>query len=859
MTSLHFDIDSLKTILDQLNAPDALDAHPWTSTAFVKEAAGQNPDLQNVSPGKQLVHALESVFAGAMPGVSPRRGKRLDTNWGEFGLLAALYFAPLKFGTAIPNSLRDAWGRIDQSILLYQFGRADGLTEEQVQAYKLVGDESDVAPNSTLSDWHRKGIQQLAQAIQTRENFLQDSSSMQKQAGDAERGGAGSSSARKNRKIVWRVVLALILLLIVWGGFKAWRVYSLATVVWEDANQMRGLGLSEPSVESIQLAGPRLATLREDFHALREETGPFLWIGSLFGWVPEYGGDLASARDLVILGDSMLTAADTTYQAMSPLLDVITETNSQSGFDSARFTEILNDAQPQLREAQTSVEEAVQARSRIDVNRLSPRVREAMTNYVDKMLPWMQDGIIIANEFPRMLGASDEGPKTYLLLAQNEDELRPTGGFITAAGTLLLQDGQISSLKFEGSGNLDNWDKAYPSAPWQLQQYMNSPVLVLRDTNWFVDYPTAALYAEYLYSYQNDHSVDGVIAFDQHLLIEILRATGPVEVEGSSELIDANNVVEYMRAQKVPPGGSSNPNSVSWDSKAFINKLTSSLLKRLLGGDFKWEQLALVLVQALDEHHVLFQFDNPALTPVLVRRGWDGAVRPGTGDFLMMAEFNVGFNKTNAVVESQLAYEVNLSDVKAPSAWLSVKHVNHAVTLPCLPSHYMQQTLIGENEQYFESDYPIDRCYWSYIRVYTAPGVELLNANPQTIPAESMILDQAVPPQVDVLGPEDEIQEAQGFGFLKLVQGGETVETNLRFGLPASVLKQPAGSDSWSYQLRVQKQPGTLAVPFTIRIQLPEGAVVQSMPVGAAFENGVILLETTLRVDLELEIVFTLP
>lgn len=856
--SSHFDIDSLRSVLDQLRAPESLDAHTWIHAAFVKAAVAQNPEWEQASPGKQLAYALETVFESIQPSVPPRRGKRLDTNWGEFGLLAALYFAPLKFGTMIPNSLRDAWGRIDQSILLYVFGRAEGLTEEQVQTFKLVGNESDVAPNSTLSDWHRKGMQQLAAAIEAREKFVQDSSSMQRQAGIPGRGGAGKPSTRANRKVVRRVLLVLLLLLIVWGGFKAWRIYSLATAVWDDVNAMRGMGLTEPDVAALQTAGPKLSILSEDFHALRKESEIFLWLGPLFGWVPEYGGDIASARNLVIMADSMLSASDKSYQALAPLLDVITNTNSESGFDSEQFAEILKEAQPQLIEAQELVEEAVQARERIDLERLSPRAREAMT-YADKALPWMRDGLVIALEFPRMMGASDEGPKTYLLLAQNEDELRPTGGFISAAGTLLLQDGQIGSLTFQDSGSLDNWTKAYPSAPWQLHQYMNSEVLVLRDTNWFADYPTAVLYAESLYAYQNDHSVDGVIAMDQHVLVQLLSVTGPVNVEGSTEAIDASNVVAYMRAQKVPPGGESNPNSVAWDSKAFINKLTGALLERILGGGFQWEQLARVVVQALDEKHILLQFDNPALTPILVRRGWDGAVRPGTSDFLMTVDFNMGFNKTNAVVEKQLSYEVDLSNLESPGAQLRIAHTNSAVDLPCVAAPYMQQTLNEiEKYEYFESDYPIDRCYWGYVRIYGAPGTELLAANPQSIPGESMIRGLSVPPQVDALGREEEIQGVQGFGFLKLVPGGETVETTLRFGLPASIVQKDADG-AWMYQLRVQKQPGTIAVPFTLRIQLPAGAVIRSMPQGAVFENGLVILETDLRVDLELTVVFTVP
>ena len=118
----------------------------------------------------------------------------------------------------------------------------------------------------------------------------------------------------------------------------------------------------------------------------------------------------------------------------------------------------------------------------------------------------MKDGLSVAEELPRLMGATSEGPKTYLLLVENQDELRPTGGLVTAVGTMLMQNGRISSLTFENEdlgGNqqvnpLVDWSKPYPAAPWQLQQYMNSPVLLIRDTSWFTNYPTAALYAETL-------------------------------------------------------------------------------------------------------------------------------------------------------------------------------------------------------------------------------------------------------------------------------------------------------------------------------------------------------------------------
>ncbi|MEW5940945.1 MAG: DUF4012 domain-containing protein [Chloroflexota bacterium] len=700
-------------------------------------------------------------------------------------------------------------------------------------------------------------------SIRAREQYLKDhpleAGEANAQVGAEPDEGPGRSAGRRvtagrARKIAL-VALALFLLAAVWGVVKIRRMYDQALVLWDDVARFRDLAAGEMSVESIRAAGPALQTLREDYLVLKSEADPFLWLGPLLGWVPVYGGDLASIRDLVTVSDSMLASADISYQALTPLLDAMDETTSRSGFDPARFAAILNEAQPQLLEAQQYAFEAVEARERIDVERLSPRVREMVVKYVDRALPWMADGLTLAVEFPRVAGATNEGPKTYLLLAQNEDELRPTGGFITAAGTLLVQDGKISDLTFDSSGILDDWEKPYPSAPWQLRQYMNSPVLVLRDTNWFTDYPTAALYAESLYSYNHDHSVDGVIAFDQHLLVETLRAMGPVQVEGADEPIGADNVIDYMRAYKVPPGGPSNPFALAWDSKAFINKLTASLLNRIAEGEFEWESLVQVLIQALEEHHILIQIDNPALTAVAARRGWDGGVRPGQGDFLMAVDFNAGFNKTNAVVESRMTYEVDLTNFEKPIGRLSILHRNNAVGLPCLPAPYLN--FPPNDAKYHESDYPINRCYWDYLRVYMAAGTELLGANPQTIPADWMLHKVEVPPQVDVL--EEDIPGVTGFGLLKVVPGGEEVETNLRFGLPASVVRFLPDLDVWSYQLGVQKQPGTVAVPITIRVRLPNGATVSSMPEGAVFQEGAITLETALRTDLNLVFQFFVP
>ncbi len=853
MISNRTDVEELRAILENFHNPETLNEHPWVSRPFVTGFIAENQGFQNENPGLQLVHAVAELFSRMMPSTSPRHGKRLDTRWGEFGILAAQYFAPLKFGAPIPSSLRDAWGRIDESILLYVFGdEAASLTTEQIAFYKLVGDEPEVAPPSTLSDWHRKGIQRLAETISAREQYLAKQSS----GIPAESAGEKTSPGSRRRSPVWKairaamlILLLLVLAALVWGGLKAKRVYDQALVVWDDANRIRDLASSSPNMETIKEVGPLLSTLRQDFGTLKAETEPYLWLGPRLGWVPVYGGDLASAQDLVTLADSVLSSADIAYRAGLPLLDAVNNTSGQSHLDPSAISKLALEAQPQWIEAQRELDKAVAARERLDVDRLSPRLRELIVENVDPLIPLMQDGLTLALEFPRLMGATSEGPKTYLLLAQNEDELRPTGGFITAAATLLIQDGQISSLRFQNSGDLDNWERPYPAAPWQLQQYMNSPVLIFRDANWFTDFRTAALYAEYLYSYTNEHSVDGVIAFDQQMLVMVLKATGPIEVEDAPYPIDANNVIAYMRSAKTPTA--EDLASPDWNYKIFINRIVAALITRMFSGDISWEQLSATLVEGMNERHLVLQLDDSMLTSFLASHQWDGAVRPGNSDFLMVVDSNVGFNKTNAVVKTNLSYDVDLTDPTAPTGQLVVTHQNNAAKdVPCIHRNTSEE-IPGEE------DYPINRCYWDYLRVYTLADTELLGAAVQTVPSEWMILQRTVPPQVDIL--EEKIEGVRGFGTLKVVPGGQSLATNFRFSLPAGVVEVQPGSGLMVYRLKIQKQPGTLGVPITIRIHLPNSASVQKAPSGAVVQDQNILFETALTTDVEVEVDFLVP
>jgi hypothetical protein len=857
MSTIHSDAEILRNILENRDDPQLLDCHPWVSRSFVKDTVARNQHLQKERPGQQLLAALAELFLNTMPGTPPRRGKRLDNHWGEFGILAAQYFAPLQFGAPVPSSLRDAWGRIDQAILLYVYGDQTAvLSERDAAAYKLVGDEPEVAATSTLSDWQRKGIQRLADAIPAREKYLgtlagANSSSEQPAVASAKplRGSPSPGSIGKKllplRNALLPVLTLLLLIALAFGGYKARAIYGLALTVRGDMSQLQGLKASATDLTAVTEAGPLLSRSRQDFEALVNEVEPMVWLGPWLGWVPVYGGDLASGREILDMADLLLESTETAYVAFQPLMTTL---QGEAGLDPAQLAFLLNEAQPELIRARRLFDQAVQLRAELNLARLSPQTRALIEDTLDTLMPVMDDGLTVAMALPHFLGAASDGPKTYLLLVQNEDELRPTGGFITAVGTLVVQDGQVLRLTFVDSGELDNWERPYPLAPWQLDQYMNSPVLVLRDSNWFPDFPTSALYAESLYAYSYSHSVDGVIAFDQHMLVLILEALGPLMLEGEPEPIGAGNVIAFMRSSKSPPAGQ--PLPAGWSRKGFMDRITKAILVKIFQGqDISWEKLGKALFQGLDQDHLLLQLDDAALAQVIARHGWDGALtKAEEGDFLMVVDTNIGFNKTNAVVAASLSYDVDLSDPAYPVGTLTVTHHNNASSeVACL--QWGGQRSAGQEQ------YPIDACYWNYMRVYVPSGTKLLEATPQDVSDEWMILNHGVSGPVDVL---EEVDGLQAFGTLLVVPGGESLVTSFQFRLPEDVLAVRSEAGSLTYRLQIDKQPGTLAVPLVIRIHFPGGAGIQTAFPGAVVDGNQLLIETDLRTDLDLEVNFQL-
>jgi hypothetical protein len=137
-----------------------------------------------------------------------------------------------------------------------------------------------------------------------------------------------------------------------------------------------------------------------------------------------------------------------------------------------------------------------------------------------------------------MLGA--DGPRTYMLLFQNNAEVRATGG-MPGAYIVIRADAGAISITDQGTAatDLKVFDQpVLPLGEEMVGLYTERPGVYPADVNLTPDFPTAAGLARAMYQKRSGVAVDGVMATDPVALSYLLRVTGPVKMpEGAARAV----------------------------------------------------------------------------------------------------------------------------------------------------------------------------------------------------------------------------------------------------------------------------------------------------------------------------------
>lgn len=589
----------------------------------------------------------------------------------------------------------------------------------------------------------------------------------------------------KPKTIILIGLLGGLLAVIGWLGWSGVRAATQARQALAALDRLQAAA-DAPTLAAVPALRDDLVALETHLRRTQAAARPFLWLAPRLGWLPKYGADAAAAPDLLAMAVQIAAAGRGAVDALLPALDAVAAGGGTAALPAA--VTALDAATPQLAAAETDLAAAFTARQRIS-GPLHPRLAGLLAQ-VDPLLPLAQAGLQAAQAAPALLGA--HGPRAYLILAQNSHELRATGGFISGAGLVRLDNGAIVELKLADSYAVDDLSQPHPAAPAPLAAQMGAQILLLRDSNWSPDFPQSAEVARALYAQDQGAATDGAIALDLEAVRLLVGALGPLQVPGVEEPVTGENAIAWMQqAWQAPPTTDSTIQDASkaeWfrARKDFMSELVAAALAKLEGGgDLDATALGRALITMLTGRHLQIAVDDPALAQVLAERGWDGGLRPPQGsDFLAVIDSNMGFNKANAAVRQQIGYRVEPTE-GGLAATLALTYTHTAAA--------GSEEVCDRSPRYGDSyDEMIRRCYWDYLRVYAPGGSELL--------AATGLLHADTEP-----GERGTAVFAGDF----VLRPGEQQVVTLRYRLPADLPAAP-------YRLFIRKQAGVLAPPLTV-------------------------------------------
>ncbi len=233
------------------------------------------------------------------------------------------------------------------------------------------------------------------------------------------------------------------------------------------------------------------------------------------------------------------------------------------------------------------------------------------------------------------------GQKSYLVILQNNNELRATGGFIGTIAQGKLNDGLVDKLDIRTVYDLDGQLQDWIKPPTQLQAVNGR--LFLRDSNWFVSFPDSAQQLSVMYEKSSGETPDLIMAITPDLFIEFLKITGPIVLPTYNTTISADNFIEQIQTST----------SVGYDKetnqpKQLLADLYPALMQRL-NELSKGQPLTMLglLQKQLNEKNILLYSRNPDLQNHIAKYRWNGAVTEINGDYLQINSSNLNGSKTD--------------------------------------------------------------------------------------------------------------------------------------------------------------------------------------------------------------------
>lgn len=529
-------------------------------------------------------------------------------------------------------------------------------------------------------------------------------------------------------------------------------------------------------------------------------------------YIPFVGSYISDGSHILAAGQAGVDAGETVLTVIEPYADLLgfintgsssvlgAETSEQTTQDRINFiVKAIPDLVPQLDTISAKAEVVQNEISQINADRYPEKfkgipVRSQIRKYqdlVEEAGNYMVNAKPVLEAAPYLLGV--DSPRTYLVLFQNDKELRPTGGFMTAYSIMKVDNATFTPVISDDIYTLDAKYSPTIQAPQPIVDYIKGPYALssrwrLRDMNWSPDFEKSMETFVPAAKKAGVTNIDGIIAVDTHLLVDLLDVMGPIGVPGygnfSTEIIKECNCpqVIYELESFADVEG-----AVVWDPvtgkivsapanynnrKAIIGPLMNSILSNALAQPKeKIPDLLTATFNSVTEKHVLLYILDENVQKAVADFGLAGTIdQEFEYDYLHINDANLGGRKSNLYAYQEVSQDVDISSDGTVTKTLTITYQNPE-----------------KQDGWLNSVLP------TWVRVYVPKGSEL-------IVSEGLEKTQE---------PYEDLGKTVFAGFFKLRPEGVSKVT-LKYKLPFKVSKD--------YKLFIQKQPGTDGFLYTLNV-----------------------------------------
>jgi len=498
----------------------------------------------------------------------------------------------------------------------------------------------------------------------------------------------------------------------------------------------------------------------------------------------------SSVRSAFELGNHLATAGVHFTESLEAFREIPKLFFQQNTSNTALVPDIAQTLKVGLRKTDLAIEEINLAKEKIAHidQKILPTELQERFSLAKKSI---EDITLFLNRtsqyFPALLKLlGDRYPHRFLILLQNNNESRPTGGFIGSYMIVDLNDGYIDKLDTYDVYDIDGSYGAYIEPPAELQTFTQN--WRLRDSNYSPDFAISAAKAAWFLEKENGPGVDTVIAINQSLLRDLLEITGPVQVSdfGKLDSTNYNLLLSYIIEAKV--WGKEDPKHIL---KTFISAFKDALITQ-----DNLPKLSSVLFKAIQQKQLLFYSKHQDIQDLFDEFSLSARVYQNTPDqdYLSVINISTGGNKSDQFIEENIQHHTEISTNGEIVNYLSITR-----------THLWEESILTKWEEILQNyGFPkiSEEVLYvlgkgrnrSSIRIYVPTGSILLGSSTRHMESKY----------------DSELNKTYFFTGIE-VDPGQSKTIQIAYILPYKLDL----NEIQAYKLVIQKQPGSIGSIFT--------------------------------------------